>query len=99
MYSTIFPLSNICKHSTLITDVFGLDKQTLNILVENLDKDNKWKNVCQKLNCPFLVGTFSNVASPTKCLLNYLEVGGNNKSHYVFVLKICITIYHVVLLF
>ncbi|XP_034238901.1 nuclear factor NF-kappa-B p110 subunit-like isoform X2 [Thrips palmi] len=54
-------------------EVFGLDKVTLNTLVENLDKDDKWKTVCQKLNCTFLVATFSNVASPTKCLLNFLE--------------------------
>lgn len=56
-------------------DVFGLDKRTFNILVESLDKGHKWKAVCQKLNCTFLITTFSKgVASPTKCLLNFLVI-------------------------
>lgn len=56
-----------------ITGNFHLDQTTIDILAASLDANEKWKIVCKNLKCHFLVGTFSNVASPTRCLITYLE--------------------------
>ncbi|KAE8751064.1 hypothetical protein FOCC_FOCC002149, partial [Frankliniella occidentalis] len=50
-----------------------IDDATRSILIESLDRDNKWRVVCQNLNCSFLLRTFSSVASPSRILLTYLE--------------------------
>ncbi|KAK3915149.1 Nuclear factor NF-kappa-B p110 subunit [Frankliniella fusca] len=50
-----------------------IDDATRTILIESLDKDKKWRVVCENLNCSFLKRTFASVPSPSRILLTYLE--------------------------
>lgn len=51
-----------------------MDKSTLDIVANNLDKSDKWKVLCEELGCKFLIRTFTRVASPTRYLIAYLQV-------------------------